>query len=204
MNNTARFINFSFIALSLSFGWLPAQQSGQTQKIPRYDAAAVVKLVPIRVLDQNGRPVMGLTRDDFVLHDNNVLQKITEFEVHSFGPPAGAVEKIKETLAATSFQATGRKFFVLLDAQTNDPSGTVNAKKAALEFVANQLRPNDEAAVLYYGPMTGLNIKQYLTSDKAKIKKAIENAKEAPPTRGFVSVITEAGVGAFEGQTISG
>jgi VWFA-related protein len=197
-------MKFSFIALAVSVGWLPARQSGQIQKIPRHDASAVVKLVPVRVLDQNGRPVMGLTRDDFVLHDNNVLQKITEFEVHSFAPPAGAVEKIKETLAATSFQATGRKFFVLLDAQTNDPNGTVSAKQAALDFIEKQLRPNDEAAVLYYGPMTGLNIKQYLTSDKTKIKKAIENAKEAPPPPGFVSVMTGWGIGAFEGQVVSG
>jgi len=202
--SAARFLRGLFLFVVVSTISRPDWQSGQTQKIPRHDAAAVVKLVPVRVLDPNGRPVMGLTRNDFVLHDNSVLQKITEFEVHSFGPPVGTVEKINETLAATSFQPTGRKFFIVLDTQTNDPNGTASAKKAALDFVANQLRPNDEVAILYYGAMTGLNIKQYLSSDKAKIKKAIENAKEAPPSAGFVSVMTEAGVGAFAGQTVSG
>ena len=199
--SAARLMRGLFLFVVVSTIALPAGQPGQAQKIPRHDAAAVVKLVPVRVLDQSGRPVVGLTRDDFVLHDNSVLQKITEFEVHSFAPPAGAAEKIKETLAATSFQATGRKFFILLDIQS-DPGGMANAKNAARQFVETQLRPNDEAAVLYYGPMTGLNIKQYLTSDKTKIRKAIENAKEAPPPAGFVSIITMGGGGSissFEG-----
>jgi VWFA-related protein len=50
-----------------------------------------------------------------------------------------------------------------------------------------QFRPGDEAGVLTYAPQTGLKMVEYLTSDKAKVKKAIERAKEIYPSTGEAS-----------------
>ncbi len=169
-------------------GFPSQERPGQkAPRVPRHDAAAVVKLVPVRVLDREGRPVTGLSQDDFVLYDNKELKTITEFEVHRLAEAGAAQGKPVPDRDEAVVAETGRKFFILLDIQGSDEVGNANSKKAALHFVETKLRPGDEAAVLYFAPMTGLNLAQYLTSDMGKIKAAIERAKEHPPTAGFVS-----------------
>ncbi len=162
--------------LSLRLG----SQQSQTQKVLRHETAAVVKLVPVRVLDQNGRPVTDLKKEDFVLYDNGELQKITEFEVHGLEELGKAPEKTGAAPGKEALKEKGRKYFILLDIQGSDPIGAQNAKKAAQNFIDSKLKPEDEVAVLYYAALTGLNMVEYLTSDKNKIKKAIERAKEVP------------------------
>jgi VWFA-related protein len=155
-----------------------SSQEKPPQKIPRYDAAAVVKLVPVRVLDSNGRPVTDLKKEDFVLYDNKEQKKITEFEVHRLVESGKALEEVETSLSTTPLPEINRKYFIFLDVQGSDINGIANAKKAALEFVETMLGPGDEIAVLSYGPMTGLGLVEYLTADKDKIIKAIERAKE--------------------------
>jgi VWFA-related protein len=155
--------------------YFPRQES--VQKIPRHDAAAIVKLVPVRVLDQAGRPVTGLKKEDFVLYDNQERKTITEFEVHGLADVGPALQKIKAALGPTPIPEMKRKYFIFLDIQGSDVNGATNAKKAAQAFVEAKLQPGDEAAVLYYAPMTGLKMVEYLTTDKKKIKKAIQRAR---------------------------
>jgi VWFA-related protein len=166
-----------FSILSLRLG----SQQSQTQKVLRHETAAVVKLVPVRVLNQDGRLVTDLKKEDFVLYDNGELQKITEFEVHSLEELGKAPEKTGAAQSGEALKEKGRKYFILLDIQASDPIGQQNAKKAAQNFIDSKLKPEDEVSVLYYAAMTGLNMVTYLTSDKNKIKKAIERAKEVPP-----------------------
>lgn len=155
------------------------QQKPQLQqKIPRYDAAAVVKLVPVRVLDAAGNPVIDLKKEDFVLFDNKERKVITEFEVHRLQRIPASLDLAGTELGTTPVPEMGRKYFLYLDIQGSDPTGMANAKKAAIEFVETRILPGDEAALLYYASMTGLNMVEYLTSDRAKLKKAIERAKE--------------------------
>lgn len=175
-----RAVIFILAIFSISSSRLGSQQS-QKQKVPRYDTAAVVKLVPVRVLDQNGRPVIGLKKEDFVLYDNKELQKITEFEVHSLDEFGKALEEAGAASAGQVLKEKNRKYFILLDIQGSGSAGAENAKKAAQHFIDTKLKPEDEVSILYYAPLTGLNLVQYLTSDKKKIKKAIDRAKELPP-----------------------
>jgi len=147
------------------------------QKIPRYDAAAVVKLVPVRVLDKNGRSITDLKKEDFVLYDNKERKTITEFEVHGLAEFGKVLKKVETALGTTPVQEMNRKYFIFLDIQGSDVNGAANAKKAALEFIGTKLQPGDEVAVLYYAPMSGLNMVEYLTVDRTKINKAIERAK---------------------------
>ncbi len=194
-----RFIGRSFSKLFLFFlltaALQPQGQPGQkAQRIPRHDAAAVIKLVPVRVLDQDGKPVTGLTKEDFILYDNNLVKTITEFEVHSIGATGSELAGQEPPTTGAAVQEANRKFFILLDIQGSDEVGTGNSKKAALHFIETKLNPGDEAAVLYFAPMTGLNMVQYLTSDKDKIKKAIEKAKETRPSAGFLSGVGGDGI----------
>ncbi len=183
-----RLFSIASSVLLLTAALQPQDRPGQkAQRVPRHDAAAVIKLVPVRVLDEGGRPVTGLTKEDFVLYDNNQVKTITEFEVHVLGGAGKEPVRTEPPTADAKARETNRKFFILLDVQGSDETGNVNSKKAALHFVETKLNPGDEAAVLYFGPMTGLNLVQYLTADKDKVRKAIEKAREHPPSPGFVS-----------------
>jgi len=164
-------------------------QARQQPRIPRYDAAAIIKLVVVRVLDQAGRPVTDLKKEDFLLYDNKELKRITEFEVHRLDEPTLASEEAKALPAASISRERNRKYFLFLDIHGSDEFGTKNSREAALHFVRTKLRQGDEVAVLSYAPMTGLRLHQYLTSDLDKIRKAIKNAREVPPTPGFISRI---------------
>jgi VWFA-related protein len=185
-----------FLAGSLPTAFLLAQN--RQQKPLRHDAAAVIKLVSVRVLDTSGRPVTDLKKDDFAVTDNGEPKPITEFEVHNLISPEKVTENIPLSAGEKEPPETGRRFFIVFDVQSSDANGIVNAKKAALHFVNTQMRPGDEAGVLYYAAMTGLNMVEYLTQDKEKIKKAIKRANEAPPSAGFPF-----GVGDDAGRVIS-
>jgi len=174
-----------FVGLGASRAARVAAAAVQDQQILHYDASALVKLVAVRVLDKDGRPVMGLKKGDFVLTDNGETKTITEFESHT-RPEEGMTGAPAEpgVPAAPRILEMNRKIFMFLDLQGNDENGNMNAKTAALSFVATRLRRGDEVGVLGYSPTRGFFIQEYLTADRDKICRAIEGAKELPPSPG--------------------
>jgi VWFA-related protein len=151
------------------------------QRAPRYDAAAIIKLVAVRVLDAAGRPVTGLRKEDFLLTDNGARQVVTEFESYVLGEAGVELAAAgKETQLPAPLLK--RRLFIFLDLQGSDADGLKNAKAAALHFIDTQLRPGDEVGVIGFSPIRGFFIQEYLTSDLGKIRKAIERAKELSPS----------------------
>ena len=157
-------------------------QKAEKQKVLQHDAQAILKLVSVRVLDQEGKPVMNLTQEDFILYDNNKSQKITEFEVHKLRVYG---KRPADYPGKDVIYRGKRKYFILLDIQGSSIPGAANSKDVALHFVETKLMPEDEACVLSYAPMTGLTMHEYLTPDKEKIKNAIIRAKETRQFPGF-------------------
>lgn len=183
---TAGFFIISLVSL------LSAQPDADSrvQKIPQHDAAAIVKLVTVRVLDQEGRPVTDLRKEDFVLYDNGAKKVITEFEVHILsGEEAEAGASKDKAGSATPVESMNRRMFIFLDIQGSDVMGVANAKKAALHFIDNMLQPADELGILGFSPTRGFLILEYLTTDHKRIRKAMEKLKdiEVMPTPGSVS-----------------
>ncbi len=168
--------------------------SGQTkkgiqgQRNPQYDAAAVVKLVTVRVLDKDGRPVTNLRIEDFILSDNGKKKDITEFEVHTMSEagvevrPSGQVSEL-----AGVTKGMNRRLFIFLDIQGSDVNGMVNAKQAALHFVDTKLQSGDEVGIIGFASMTGFFIKEYLTTDHERIRNAIKKTKEIRQSLGSSS-----------------
>jgi VWFA-related protein len=153
----------------------------------RHDASATVKLVAVRVLGPDGRPVLGLRKEDFVLYEDGKPKTITEFEVHVITetgmamtpepPPSGEAGR-------RAAGATSRKLFFFLDQQASDRAGKDKAKAAALNFLETQVCPGDQVAVLGWYAMSGFYIREYLTTDLARIRRAINGVTEAPPSPG--------------------
>jgi VWFA-related protein len=144
--------------------------------------------VAVRVLDQDGHPVTALKKEDFILYDNGEKKVITEFEVHTLSEAGMEVRSSDQvTGLAKTVKGMNRRLFILLDIPGSDANGLANAKQAALHFVDTQLRPGDEVGILGFSYMKGFFIKEYLTTDREKIRKAIEKTKELPPSRGSFS-----------------
>lgn len=160
------------------------------QKIPQHDVAAVIKLVAVRVLDQDGRPVTDLKKEDFILYDNGKKQIITEFEVHTLSEEGMEVRSSGQASElGKTVKGMNRRLFIFLDIKGSDVNGMANAKQAALHFVDTQLRTGDEVGILGFSPMSGFFIQQYLTTDHKKIRRAIEKTKdiEVKPSAGSSS-----------------
>jgi VWFA-related protein len=176
----------SLVVFFMSAGLAAAGGSQEQRQRPlRYDTAAVVKLVPVRVLDAEGRPVRGLTKQDFALTDNGEPRTITEFEVHESVGRTAAPEAARPAASPVSVESARRIFFVL-DMQGSDLFGNRDAKKAVIAFVKDNLAPGDEACVMTFGGTTGLVLKQYLTSDVARIESAIKRSIEMAGASGIL------------------
>ena len=174
------------VLIVLAAAAAPGNGAGQagSQRVPRHDAAAVIKLVAVRVIDESGRPVRGLGRGDFVLTDNGARQAITEFESYVLDESGARLSGGADEAAAPRAPLLKRRLFIFIDLQGSDENGAQNAKAAALYFVDTQVRPDDEVGVIGFSPMRGFFVQEYLTSDLDRIRKAIERAKELPPSAG--------------------
>ena len=162
-----------------------AQDRPPQERTLRYDVAAVVKLVPVRVLGKDGRPVTDLRKEDFALYEDGQRKTITEFEVHALteaGMTVAPELPPGTEAAARRSGAVNRKFFFLLDQQASDKAGKVKAGTAALRFIDTQVRPGDQVAVIGFRATSGFYIREYLTEDMAKVRSAIKKAHEAPPS----------------------
>jgi VWFA-related protein len=165
-------------------------ESLQAKKEPQalqYEVTVTLKLVQVFVIDKKGNPVTDLTKDDFILYDNGKLQEVTDFEKHLLARPAAKPEKkVEEKIGTTELPSPkapsrmNRKFILFLDIDRNNMPGLAKSKKAALNFIDNQIQPSDEVAVFTYSPFYGINVRQYFTSNHQEAKDAVEKIKEAP------------------------
>jgi len=163
----------------------PARQDRPQARPLRHDAAAIVKLIAVRVLGQDGRPVTGLRRADFTLFEDGMPRTITEFEVHAIteaGMTLAPEPRLSGPAAARAVEATSRKLFFFLDQQGSDRAGKDKAKFAALDFLDTQVRPGDQIAVIGWYAMSGFYIREYLTSDMDRVRRAIKGLSELPPS----------------------
>ena len=181
------FMILGALSVALPGLWGGAQERPQQERSLRHEAAAIVKLLPVRVLGTDGRPVMDLRKEDFTLYEDGQKKTITEFEVHAITETGMVVTpKLSAAVEAGVMPASemNRKFFLFLDVQRSDPEGRQKAVAVAEQFLATQVRPGDKVGLLGFYSMSGFFIKEYLTTDIARVRRAIESVTEAPPSPG--------------------
>ncbi|HYN20858.1 MAG TPA: VWA domain-containing protein [Thermoanaerobaculia bacterium] len=128
--------------------------------------------VPVNVVDRDGKPVRGLTADDFEVYDLGNRQKITGFEavdltVRQSGPDSPVEEE--------SILPQGRRHLLLLfDLSFSTPTATLKARLAARDFLLNALHPTDLAAVATYSVEHGPQLVVTFTPDRAQLARAID------------------------------
>jgi Ca-activated chloride channel family protein len=111
---------------------------------PEYLEEVDVQFVELytSVLDRSGRPVQGLTQEDFDVFEDGVRQKVRRFE---------RVENLPIHVG------------VLLDNSGSMQGALNHARAAALKFFQEAITPRDRAAIITFNRVPNLSVK--LTND---------------------------------------
>lgn len=140
----------------------------------QHEVVVSLKLVQVYVVDKSGNAVSDLTPADFELYDDGVAKPITDFEIHRLSLDR-LPEDLRETRASASRPEMRRKFFLFFDFAFNSRAGISKARRAALEFLDKQVRPEDQVGILSFSSRQGLTLHEYLTFDHQKIREIIES-----------------------------
>lgn len=135
-------------------------------------------LVPVVVTDSENRHVAGLRRDDFLVFEDGVEQKLTGFSVET----AATVENTNAVApsegpapAARAREAAVRRtYLICLDATHAEFANRVNVRKA-LTTLFHSEQPGDAQYIILSVRHTGVSLVQNTTADAAAVLKAIES-----------------------------
>jgi VWFA-related protein len=140
--------------------------------------AVTLKLIQVYVTDKDGNPVTNLDLNDFVVHDNKKVQKITDFEQYKLASTTEMLQpqpEIKDKEPSTPIkELLSRKFFLFFDLANNNTKGFMKAQQAALHFIDTQLQPSDEVSILSFSVLKGLTLHEYFTRDRQTIRNVVK------------------------------
>jgi VWFA-related protein len=134
--------------------------------------------VDVVVRDRHGKPVTGLTKDDFELYENGVKQEITNFYEVRRDEASGAQLPASEASAAVPSELTQRRLVLFVDCASLRPARK-QLVLAAVEKFVNRMQPGDEAMLVAW--RLGLQIVTPFTSDKAAIKRGMATLERLGP-----------------------
>jgi VWFA-related protein len=150
----------------------PAPTPSQDQ--PIFRAGTTLVPVDVRVLDREGNPVTDLTRDDFIVIENGMRQRIEHFSAETFTPEAAsrdAALHIRTHQTEDLTPQNRRVFLIVLGRGRLQPPA--KGVDGMLHFVRDRLMPQDLVAVLAWDRATEF------TTDHEKIAQLLERFKKA-------------------------
>ncbi len=122
----------------------------------------------------DGRPVPDLAAADFEIETDGKSQNITAAQFHSADPLHIAL---------------------LVDDLSLSPDNIATLQKALHDFVAGQMRPNDQAVILRTSASDG--IADQFTSDRTSLAAAIDRLRSNPPARDSRLAFSTGSIGAL-------
>jgi VWFA-related protein len=146
-----RFLPLAFVGLAILFNSAGGNRAvrAQTPSTPAtFPAGVELITVDAVVLDAHGRPVSGLTRDDFAIFEDNKPQEIVSFEAFT-DEPVESAPGLPSAVSSNEGQArrSGRAFVILLDDLRIAPLLSTSAKQAAASFLERSVRDGDEVTL---------------------------------------------------------
>ena len=186
------------VSLCLS-GWIllpgPARLAGQSpnqgnQPVSKSPQQAFVLrsqttevLVDVHVYDKSGKPVTDLKQSDFLVTEDGVQQKISDFsleDVEKLAQATGAGEqarvidlaKLPPEVSAEKVLQDHRLLVFFFDLSSMQPDELMRALKASSDFVSNRMTPADLVAVVTYS--ASLRVVQDFTNNRDALKKVLQ------------------------------
>jgi VWFA-related protein len=148
----------------------PGAQKDQTPTGPEeVSAGDVIRVdttlvtIPVSVMDRDGRYVPNLQKEEFRIWEDGVEQEVAFFQ--SVDKPFSVV--------------------LMLDTSPSTQFRLEDIQDAAISFV-NQLRPDDKVMVVSFND--DIKVLSELTTDRAKLRRAIQRAKTDDGTRLYDAV----------------
>jgi VWFA-related protein len=146
--------------------------------LPAFPQGKLIETIEVRVAnidvvvrDHAGKPVNGLTKDDFELYENGVRQTITNlYEIR------------RDSSAATDdvpLEVRQRRLLIFVDSSSLDATRKSAVLNAVQKFVDQQMRPEDQAMLVSW--RLGTHVVTPFTSDKGKLKKGIDELSRIAP-----------------------
>jgi VWFA-related protein len=135
------------IPVPLPFLWLALLPAPQAT--PSFPTEVEVITVDAVVVDKDGRPVTGLTRDEFRVLEDSKPQEIVSFEPYERSEPGGE-DEVEPPAIATNERGTelrGRAFALLLDDVFTPIQGSAEVRQAVESFLRNSVGPGDEVTI---------------------------------------------------------
>ena len=144
-----------------------------------FRASTNVVEVQIVVTDRSGKPVPGLTRDDFEIVEDGKPQSISLFSFMDIPLPMTATAAPATTPApaaaadvvTNALKQESRLYLIVLDSNHVDASRSTTARRMAREFINTYMGPDDIAAVVQIGGSGNQNF----TSNKQLLLAALDD-----------------------------
>jgi VWFA-related protein len=117
---------------------------------PTFPSGVELITIDAVVLDAEGRPVSGLTRDDFVVREDGRPRAIESFEAISLRPEPEEVAPAPAPVVATNTappEQSGRAFAVLVDDLGISRQETPAVRHAVRDFIDHDLVDGDEVTL---------------------------------------------------------
>ena len=118
---------------------------GVVAQAPRFPSETKRVTVDVVVTDGKGQPIPGLTREDFVVKENGVVQSILEFEAVDVSESNSLAPDVEQPAVATNVapETPGRSFLVVVDDMNLSPSSAEHVKSALAKFLEVHVREGD-------------------------------------------------------------
>ena len=129
----------------------PQQDSDKQEKVPYYHVETRLVAMPVYVIDQSGKPVTDLSKDDFEVTEGRTRCKIEAVE---FIDHRTTTRKHYEVIPPES----RRQFLLLFDLSFSNLAGLKAARTAGIDFLLENTTPNDLVAVITVSQRGGLSL----------------------------------------------
>jgi len=128
---------------------LCAQPAPPAPRPPTFRSGVELITVDAVVLDKDGRPVSGLTREDFVVKEEGRPREIVSFESFVAGATEEAADETPAAVGSNEPDArgAGRAFALVIDDLSLAPDQIASARAAAATFVERHVRDADLVTV---------------------------------------------------------
>jgi len=163
---------------------LAAQQPQQPTEIPKLTETIDIRVINVDVVvtDKKGKPITGLTKDDFQLYENGVPKNISNFfEVEgpkalhvsvTPGPGAQAQPQPAPITREDIPENLRRRVIFYIDNLSLAPFNRNRVFKEMKEFARNTLRPGDEAMIATFN--RSMKIRLPFTRDTMAIQQTLD------------------------------